>query len=46
MLQLPISVQQMNRLINVLDAIYGSGLTMQENPAGWLDFRTPRLPND
>lgn len=45
MLRLPISIRELNKLNETLRAIYGPDLTMQENPKGWLDIRTPKPPN-
>jgi hypothetical protein len=45
MLRLPIPVTHLSTIADGLSEIYGSGLTMQENPDGWLDIRSPKPPN-
>lgn len=45
MLRLPISVRNLKLTTEILRKLYGEGLTMQENPKGWLDIRSPKPPN-
>lgn len=46
MLRLPISIRNLKLTREILRKLYGEGLTMQENPKGWLDIRSPKPPND
>lgn len=45
MLRLPIPVRHLKLTVEALTAMCGEGLTMQENPKGWLDIRSPKPPN-
>lgn len=46
MLRLPIPARHLKLTVEALTAMYGEGLTMHENPKGWLDIRSPKPPND
>lgn len=45
MLRLPVGVRNLNNLVGLLTDEYGEGLTMREDPKGWLDIRQPEPPN-
>jgi len=43
-LELPIPVKSLKGMVDALEAAYGPGLTMREEPKGWLCIETPK-PN-
>lgn len=44
-LALPIPVKSLKGMVDALETAYGPGLTMREEPKGWLCIETPK-PNN